>query len=557
MADALKLVKEKEKVFKALYQRMDDDRDLRRLKKYVMKDRKNKIVSGILNVTLNDPAVFAAYVISALSSTSQQTVVQSDIEDFDTAKIENFQKAALNGANARLRKMGRPELNAFFDEQLAMRGRAAGRCIFREENKVLIPDITPWDTRYVTYHLGPDGLEWAAFKGNRTKDEIMAEWGKELEGKDIKLKEDKNQVLDMWNTKGNELFIGGKLAHEQDHPFGFCPVAIQVVPLGSMFADEDNEAYYGESIYFMIRDIIEELNRLASMAQTANFLALRGPKEYASKEGAGATPPDYEEVTDPESITSVDIGGGTKNIPIQDLLRAFDRMNAILESRMERGSLTSIDLGNLQFPLSGTALVEIGEGRDQVLLPRLRAKALLNQELAEMFTAQVIQIGGSVELGTKGHKQSFNISDLEGEYETSYRYSSKSPTVDAGRYSLAAGVGNLLSEKFKMEKILQVDDPAGENRQKRVEEAERLSPGIKMERTLEALVETDTEQSLFEAEILSAEMGINLETMMAGELQQQPKPEKRDEPTQVLPLNQGPRPAVPAQSAEGADNAAR
>ncbi len=184
-------------------------------------------------------------------------------------------------------------------------------------------------------------------------------------------------------------------------------------------------------------------------------------------------------------------------------------------------------------PASGVRAIIAGENKDQVVRPRLEAKAGINEQLTRMFTKQMLQIGGTLELGTPGHKKSFSASILEGEYETKYRYTARSPVTDAGLYSLAASAGNAISEKYKRENIYQLEDPDGEENQLRWEEAERLSPAIKMHRTIKTLIEMDEDA---EAKLLLGELDVTLKQMLSGEVSQQPKPEKKDEPTQVLSL---------------------
>ncbi len=177
--DYLTLVKEKEEENRALDARMRVDTDILYLKKYVMTDAQNKAVPDIINLTLNRPAVFAANVISSLEKTSQQTTVESNNRAIDTHKIEAFQDAAFNSANARLQKQpGFASLNSFADIQLCIRGRTARRVLFRIEDGVLIPDIMPWDGRYTFYESGLDGLAWAAYKTTRSKAKIEAEYDK-------------------------------------------------------------------------------------------------------------------------------------------------------------------------------------------------------------------------------------------------------------------------------------------------------------------------------------------------------------------------------------------
>lgn len=526
MADTyFDLVKEKEGELSDLYKRMDNDKDLLHLKRYVMTDAKGRSIPDIVSITLNRPAVFAANVISALASTSEQRTVETEDKNLDVDYIEDFQKAAMRSANDRLQMQGRLHLNPFFDEQACIRGRGCARVLFRiGEEGLLIPDITPWDTRYVTYDMGEGGLKWAAYKTKRTKDMIEMEY-------DIVILEKAADVIDVWDEEHNEVWIAGKLEFQQPHTFGFTPVVYQIVPLGSMLADEDSLAHQGESIFFLIRHVIPELNRLASIMQTLNLKSVKPPMKVKVKGGKKVEDPDA--LTAMASATSIEPEEDIAPIDFGDAQRSAQLAYGMLDKAMQEGSLSSFDLGTFTQPMSAIALIEIGEGRDQIFLPRLKTKAWLNEALTEMFTQQVIMLGGTIELGTRGQKRQFQVSKLDAEYETTYQYFVKSPKIDAGRYSLAAAAGNLISEKTKRETILQLEDPEGEERQLKYEEAELLSPAIKINRTIEALVDLGKS---FEAELMSAEMGVNLEQMLRGEVAQEVKPTKEKEPTQVAPM---------------------
>jgi len=505
----------------ALTTRMDEDVFLLR-EKYIMRDKDKNPLPDIVNVTLNKVSLFAAFSTSELSKATQQVVVESDSKSLDTTYIEEFQEAAFASANDRLRRMGKPQLNPFFDVQNCFRGRCAARCLFRMEGDILIPDITPWDARYVTYEMGEDGLDWACYETERSKSDIEAEYGIVIVGK-------KGFVWDIWDRDHNEIWIDMKKVEEQPHSFGFTPIALQIVSLGygAMLLDADSSKYDGESIFFLIRDLVPELNRVISISQTLNFKAIKPPMT-AKLKGKGEAP-EYD-VTNSGTMSRIEPDEKIEPIEYGDIKATFDRAYSILEKAIQEGSLTNVDIGDPRQPFSAVALVEIGESRGQVLLPRLAAKSLMNKSLAEMFTRQVIQIGGSVELGVPGHKRSFETSKLDGEYSTEYKYFIKSPKEDIARYSIAAAAGDLISNKTKRETILQLEDPEGEKQQLDIEDAERLSPMVKMNRVIRALIDEDTEESLLDAEILSAEMGVSLKQMIAGEV---PKPEERDLPTQA------------------------
>lgn len=536
-ADYVKLVKDKMDENKDLYSRMDTDRDLVNLSAYTLKDTDGKSIPHAVSITLNDPAYFAANVETSLNNATEQVTVETDNKSLDATYIEDFIKAAFASANSRLIRQGRFALNPVFDQQMCRRGRGAARCLFRISEGELITDITPWDTRYVLHAMSYKGLAWAAYNTWQSKSQVEAQdWAIE---KSYTTTAKGVQVIDVWDTEHNEILIDNKIVYTQTHPYKVTPVCLQTVPMGSMLADKESLQYEGESIFFLIRDLIPELNRLVSIIQSLNMKALDAAMLWHGPAGEGGTPPDHDKLTAPGSITAADIGGGAEPVLYGELKRSAYLLHSMIESRIQRGSLSSTDLGTLNFPLSAVALIELGEGRDQVFLPRLGSRGLLKQQLAEMVIAQTILVGKSVEIGVTGHKRVFDIGKLEGDYEVNYKYFPKSPKIEAARYSMAAAAGNSIPEYAKRREILQREDPEEDERMLRWEQAELLSPAIKMNRTIKALLDMASrgdEDAEFEAELMAAEMGATLEQIIAGNTDLTPKPEASQKPQQMMPL---------------------
>jgi len=533
MAEEDYLEKAKKKETSDLFTRMDTDTGLLYLSKYQMVDKNNKAIPGIINITLNDCAVFAANVIAALGGASEQIMVESEDKKLDTHYIEDFQRVAFAGANELLRKKIRPQLDPFIDEQTCIRGSGAARVLFREKDGVLIPDIMPMDTRYLVYEAGVDGLDWTSYRMTRSKADIESEYP------EAKVSGDDATVRDIWTPKENIVYVEDKQVKQEKNLRGYVPVCMQIVPIGSMLLDKESSSHWGESIFFLIRDLIPELNRLASITQTMNLAALKGTKQWASKGGPGAPLPDREVTDGMGGMVAVDIGGGITLVPIADIKRAAMLLHTMIETRIQRGSLSNLDLGIMgNQPWSAIALIEIGEGRDQVFMPRLGTRGLLKQDIAAMFTRQVIALGHSIKLGTTGHKRTFEVGKLDGEYETTYKYFVKSPTIDAARYSLAGVAERYLNLETILSDVLQVEDPKGVIRKRYYDMAEKVSPTILQTRIIKALIEEDTEDSQYEAELMSAEMGISVEKIMAGELPKEPEtPAPTKEPMAgLLPL---------------------
>lgn len=528
--DYLQKVKDKKGEQRELETRWQADEDLLYLKEYVMKDAGDKhVVPDIVNVTLNRPAVFAANAISALGSASEQRVVVSNVDGFDTKYVEDFQRAGFDSSNDRLRKQGKPLLNPFADTQFFIRGRTARRVLFRMEEGVLIPDIACWDGRFTTYEIGESGLDWGAYEMTRSKAAIEAEYGIVVTGKTGK-------VLDVWDTTHNEVWIDGKEEKEQAHDYGFCPVVVQIVPIGygAMLLSEGSLKFEGESGFFLIRGIIPELNRLVSIMQTLNLKAVKPPIMQRIKGKTKAAP--YKDLMDSGQTTAMEPTDSILPISYGDAQRSATIAYNGMSAALDQGTISPADLGTIERPpASGVRAIMAGEHINNLLAPRLEAKAGLNKQTAEMFTEQVIQMRGSVELGVKGHKRTFETGKLEGEYDTTYKYSFKSPSVDAGLYSLAGAAGHLIPDEAKRVEILQREDPDGDKKQLRWEEVERLSVAIKIYRGICSLKDVAPNPD-FEAELLAAELGVNVDQMLAGEISQQPKPEREDKPTQVVSL---------------------
>ena len=544
MPNYLDLVKEKESEFWNLTRRMDTDKGLQYLDKYVMRDKDNVAVPNMINITLPDTAIFFAEIVSRLGDATEQIKVTSESKSLDTASIEKFQKASYSAANDRRRLQGLPSLNVHTDEQVCARGRVGRRILFRMEGGVLIPDITPWDMRFVTYDFDETGLKWAAYKTERTKAMILAEY-------DIITKGKTAIVLDVWDKDHNEVWIDNKLVLEQFHlpnekrSFGFTPVAIQVVPLGSMLADEDSLEHSGESLFFLIRDLVPEINRLMTIAQTINMRLVHGAYVYKNIVGVGGEAPEYDDATAIGGMTSIGTAEDIDPLLIQDIQRAFTELSRELNTRLQRGSISNLDLGILgSTPPSGVSLLAAKAERDTVYRPRINTKSLLNETTAEMFTKQVIQIGGSVELGPDGHKQTFQTSKLTGEYQTEYKYFVKSPELDAGAVTLAAAYGDLIPERAKRREILQREDPDEDELWLSWERLGRIFPTVQMNRDIRntiKLAEDGVEGAELDAEIASATMGKTIEQVLSGDVEV-PKPEDEQVPKQVIPLlggNQG------------------
>src|SRR3990167_2187136 len=532
--DYPKEIKEQDDELSELDARMKTDADLLYLKSYVMESQpdiegKRHVIPGIVNATLNKPAVFGANVVSALGSVKEQVIVESEDPQFDTHQLDQFYQAALMAANTRLMKSGAALLNPFADAQFCFRGRTARRILFREENGWLIPDITYWDGRYLRYKLGNDGLEWAALKMTRSKQAIEEEYG-------IVIEEREGMVLDVWDKEHNEVWVDNKRVsnakdgkpRKEEHNYGFTPVVFEVVSLGygNSLLDDGRLKNEGESIFFLIRDIVPQLNMLVSILATLNFLTVKRPIQFPSGGGTTAEPPEYDKVMKPGSVTSVEPGNLIQTIDFGDAIRATDLLNQRLEKALQEGSYTDIDIGNVRQPFSAVALITIGESRDQIYLPRLASKELLNESSAAMIRKQCQAIGGTLRFGEEGDNRKFSSAILGGEYHIGYRYFIKDPKRDIARMAQAQQAKEWYPRKYIYSEVLQVEDPDGLERDWYSELAPQVDPNILKHRIIMSLLDKadeGDENAAREAKIMAMGMGLSIEQMRAGIMPQIPE----------------------------------
>ena len=545
MADLLQDFKDLEEEQNDLRSRMDTDKDLVEHKTYEMTDWANKAVKKAINVTLNKPGVFAWNVESALNNATEQVNIETEDKKIDKDHIADFVRAAFDSDNSYANMQGKWPLNPFIDQQMCRRGRGGLLVVSKlmeikdasgKAKKVLRVIIRRDDSRYSAWDTGAQGLSLYGYRSTRSKKDILADYP-DLE---TKLGTKKSaQVVDIWTPEQNAVYVDDALTLEQPNPFGFVPACGQIVTLGAMTADDDANKFYGESIFFLIRNIIPEKNRLISIMQTLNTIGIKPPKEWQSQ-NAEQDAPQYDDVMAAGSITPSEVGGGIKDINFGDLKNSAIYSLNIIDNALNEGSMDVVNVGDIPAGgLSAVALIQIGEGQDQVFLPRLGARGLLKQQAANMVIRQVKALGESrVELGPMGRERTFDVKKLEGAYDIEYKYFVKSPKIDLARYSMAQVAQSIGIPQEDIDRdILQLEDPQGTQRRRSREKAAALSPLIEAMNIIKDLSETGDDDDKLKAEILAEQFNMDLDRTLAGETPAMAAAEKpKAQPGQLMPL---------------------
>lgn len=548
MADWLKLFKEVKADRQELNDRRDIDEGLVTSFKYVMQDLKFQRVKDIVNVTMNRLKVFRAYVEASLNKADEKIVVESEDEKVDTAEIENLVRRSFDAANYRLIRKGEWEIEPYFDQQATMRGEAAALIIFqmqlaiKDKPAFLETLINTWDTRFIGYEAGEDSLLWGGFETKKKKRVIDNEaWAKKA---NFTFPGTGGCVIDLWTPDEHIIYVDEVKRFDEANPFGYPPICVQKVPIGSMLSGENQLKYQCESIFFLVRDLINEYNRCVSIMQTHNLKAIKPPMKQKRRDGGAASK--YENIAGmgtntvmlpEEDVSPIDFGDAKRS-----MVFALQEINKALDD----GTLSRITLGDLPGELSAIALLQIEQGQGQVFMPRLGTRGLLKEQSAKMFISQILFTKEtSVEIGTPGHKKTFQVSVLEGEYSIEFRYANKSPETDFARLSLARQYkdADMLDELTILTDIMKRDDPEGDLRKLQRQRLRKISPNLVMWDGLMALseaIDKGDEVAKDELFIMEEQLGVSMEQLLAGNIPQ-PEVEPAPKPQSIPQLTESGR----------------
>lgn len=506
--DWIEKVEGKERELKGLYARMETDQNLYRLAKFTMKDFNEKKVPKVRNMTLPDAKIFGNKVVGTLKRAHMQTEIELD-EDKDNkgaSKLEKFFDSYFYKIDEEFSNRGiRGGFDGTSSGQSAIRGWLAYLSSPYVKNNKFYTGVRVWDTQFVSFEHGMDGLLWAACRMTRNKLAIKGEFNYEISGDDA-------EVIDIWTTTKNIVFVDNEVVRDEEHGWTdmegnpVCPVVIEGCDAGVFMRDDEYQTYEGESIYDCIRDLIDDLNGTASVFNTLNYRAFQGSTQLTGVEDPnnfnlnGGSP--YGE----REVVVLKKGEEFKPIPIQDVKNSTTYLLNLIESRLQRGSLPATDYGSISFPMSAVAIKGLGESADTVYLPRFDQRARAKQALCKIIASQWLTLKP-----TEAKFEAPDDSVMKGNWELTFRYWNISPVENVADYAVAGEASKYFAPEDVIKEVLRVEDPDAAIRRRRAYEAETVSPLLFKWRRANALLEDGKE---FEAALMVAEMGFTIEDMM-------------------------------------------
>ena len=371
-AEISKLVDDHRDATYPFRERMQDDYELYMLNTYDAGD-------GYESYTSNEPRTYADKIISWLSAAELTMRIPNienvrDMREMNDAK-EKFLIGILHAADERLRRRLQPTLREQLAWFISLRGWYAGRALLHKDsnNKTQI-DITPWDIMHTYWCEGEEGLDWACYKVQKTKGEILSQYGVELDEQDSELPID---VYDFYDTEHNIVCTHDRILKSATvHGAERVPVFLGMVGPQPLIQNLDNRsrkdtvAEYGESVFSANRDLYENHNFIMSVMMEMVSRSRKQGIKIISRDGQKTLDEDPFKAG---AEVSLGQGEDVQPLGLLEVAKETGAFMGLVAGELQRGAIPHSVYGDLQFQLSGFAINTLRQGIDTVLSPRITA----------------------------------------------------------------------------------------------------------------------------------------------------------------------------------------
>ena len=405
------MISEKEAEFTELRSRWDDDFDLLTLLPYVPTDNAGNARKGYETYTSSAPRNIFDKVLDGLNQAalSIQIKLQDDAAESDREAASNgelYLFGALHAIDRRLIRQTEPPLREGLGHLMCLRGWWGLKCLVYvpKGQKDLGFDVQPWDPMNMTWETGPDGLLWAALKVMRTKAQIKAEYGYDIEGKEA-------EVIDFWDTEGNSVIIANDTWGKKPlkHKIGHVPVMVN--PVGSMpsyqgrptsgnsanamgTTSAGNEGgtiqYRGDSVWTASRDLYKPRNSQISTLMDIHKRASVGSLVHQTDSNDKIVGDPYRTF----QIIPLKTNETLKNLELPQAPPETGAIISLMDQDIQQSTLPyPLAYGATDQTLSGRALAFLSDRTKSVFSPRTGGMSVAITWLCEELLVQFAEKG--------------------------------------------------------------------------------------------------------------------------------------------------------------------
>ena len=499
-------IKQAEAIDLELFDRIDRHRDLYEQTTFNMKDGDGQVVPGTLNIHIPEATGMMDKFTSLLSGGTRQIQVDSEkLKDKDRAYISDFLDDSDIDADEGLNRENRWPMRMNHAFNIGLQGWGVQQVLtMPEDGRVSFADRCI-ERRWVTSGSSRKGLDWVSVICKRNAEDIEAEYGhtvkKEAYIRNVWTKDEEIVYLDESTGLPASQSIGTEIAR-RENIWGEVPFVIQSAPVGSPALSQYGTRNWGQSIYYTLDYIFDEIDWLATLAKTMAFDGMR-PALQGSKIPEGY-PKSGELVEMPEATPG--------NIPLSliprgDFTQAQAVYKGIIDSFKQQMGYNSLSYGDARWPMSGAAIAMLMSAKDSIMAPRMNTLALLTRGVHTMRLRQIQTlrkkrlIDPSFTVGDEFMERDYEVATLApaGGFTLSYQFFNETLEELSARASIAQSVRGMLPDKVIRRDILRRQNPDEDDAQLDMEDAERIFPEIKIIRVIHALIDTDTPEANVEA----------------------------------------------------------
>ena len=493
--DIVRLVNTHYTATEPMRQRMQDDHSLYRLDPYDAGE-------GYQSYTSNEPHNYAQKVIGWIAGAEMTVRIPHDQADPELRDRNDLKERFLIGitksADERLCRMMMPNIRDQLAWYASLRGWYAGRAILaKHKDQTTYVDITPWDPMHTYWSVGPDGLEWACYKVPKTRDQILSQYGVEIDW-DTQYTADGIDVYDFYDKEMNTIIIHSgdtqnptiKVIKKQTK-HGANQVPVFLGPIGSNpyivaltnTNMDDTIADVGEAVFSSTRDLYDKHNLMMSTMLELTARSRRQGLIVRSRDGSKTLDEDpYLE----GSEIALSQNENVEPLGLLEVAKETGAFMSLVSGEMQRGAIPYSVYGDVPFQLSGFAINTLRQGVETVVSKYLRgvekAYEMIFNLISDQYSAGSFQ---SLELSGMDRNRTYftetiDPSMLKGTGSPVVNLVGQLPQDDMTKYSMAQiareGPTPLLSDRAIRDRILAIQDADQMDDSIKEQMAERMLP---------------------------------------------------------------------------------
>ena len=493
--DIIKIVNAHYTATEPLRQRMQDDHSLYRLDPYDAGE-------GYQSYTSNEPHNYAQKVIGWIAGAEMTVRIPHDHADPELREKNDLKERFLIGitqsADERLCRMMMPTIRDQLAWYTTLRGWYAGRAILaKNKDKSTYIDITPWDPMHTYWSVGSDGLEWACHKVPKTRDQILSQYGVEIDW-DTQYTADGIDVYDFYDKEMNTIIIH---SGDENNPtiqvikkqtkHGANQVPVFLGPIGSNpyivaltnTNMDDTIADVGEAVFGSTRDLYDKHNLMMSTMLELTARSRRQGLIVRSRDGSKTLDEDpYLE----GSEIALSQNENVEPLGLLEVAKETGAFMSLVSGEMQRGAIPYSVYGDVPFQLSGFAINTLRQGVETVVSKYLRgvekAYEMIFNLISDQYASGSFQ---SLELSGMDRNRMYFTETIEPEMlkgtgSPVVNLVGQLPQDDMTRYSMAQiareGATPLLSDRAIRDRILAIQDADQMDDSIKEQMAERMLP---------------------------------------------------------------------------------